>query len=98
MSDTRLVSLAEHPVAAAKIRRAKAWAGIGGFVLMTVVGLQHGSPLEATLVRALVGGLAANLLVWAVLLAVVKRLLIAQATVAARAARARRAAAAAEAE
>jgi hypothetical protein len=96
MSDTRLVSLAEHPVAALKIRRAKAWAGLGGFALMTVVGLRHGSPLEATLVRALVGGLAANLLVWAVSVAVVKRVLIAQATVAARVARERRAALEAE--
>ena len=93
MADTRLVSLAEHPVAAARIRRAKAWAGLGGFALMTVVGLRHGSPLDATLVRALVGGLAANLLVWAVSLAVLKRVLISEATVAARAARARRAAA-----
>ena len=96
MTDTRLISLAEHPVAAAKIRRAKARAGLAGFALMTVVGLRHGSPLDATLVRALVGGLAANLLVWAVSVAVVKRVLIGQATAAARAARARKAAAEAE--
>ena len=92
MTDTRLVSLNEHPTAGPKIRRAKAWAGIGGFLLMAIVGTQHGSPLEPTLVRALIGGIAANLLVWAVSLAVGKRILIAQATTAARAARAREAA------
>ena len=94
MADTRLVPLSEHPTAAVKIRRAKAWAGIGGFLLMTVVGLRHGSPIEPTLVRALIGGLAANLLVWAVAVSVAKRVLIGQATAAARSARARRAAAA----
>jgi hypothetical protein len=82
MTDTRLTSLAEHPTAAAKIRRVKAWGGIGGFLLMTLVGLRHGSPLDATLVRALVGGIVANLLVWAVALAVAKRVLIGQATAA----------------
>ena len=96
MTDTRLVSLQKHPTAGPKIRRAKAWAGIAGFLLMAVVGTRHGSPLDATLVRALVGGLAANLLVWAVSVAVVKRVLIGQATAAARAARARKAAAEAE--
>jgi hypothetical protein len=93
MTDTRLVSLHEHPTAGPKIRRAKAWAGMGGFLLMTLVGLRHGAPLDATLVRALIGGIAANLLVWAVSLAVGKRILIAQATTSARAARAAREAA-----
>jgi len=90
MTDTRLVSLQKHPTAGPKIRRAKAWAGIAGFLLMAVVGTRHGSPLEPTLVRALIGGIAANLLVWAVSLAVVKRVLVAQATTAARSARAAR--------
>jgi hypothetical protein len=94
MTDTRLVSLHEHPTAGPKIRRAKAWAGMGGFLLMTLVGLRHGAPLDATLVRALIGGIAANLLVWAVSLAVGKRILMA--TTAARAARAAREAAEAE--
>ena len=94
MAEARLVSLKEHPRAGASIRRAKASGGIAGFALMTFVGLSHGSPLDATLARALVGGVVANLLVWAVAVAVVKRVLIAEATAAAR--RRRDAAAAAE--
>jgi hypothetical protein len=88
MAEKRLVSLSEHPRAATSIRRAKAWGGIGGFLLMLLVGLTHGSPLDATLVRALVGGVVANLVVWAIAVAVVKRVLIAEATAAARRARA----------
>jgi hypothetical protein len=83
-ADKRLVSLAEHPRAGASIRRAKAWGGLAGFGLMTAVGLLHGSPLDGTLGRALVGGIVAYLIAWAVAVAVVKRVLIAEATAAAR--------------
>ena len=92
MADSRLVSLSAHPRASTAIRRAKAYGGLGGFALMTLVGLSHGSPLEATLLRALLGGVIANLVVWAIAVAVVKRVLIAEATAAARRAKAARAA------
>lgn len=83
----RLTSLSAHPSAAAAIRRAKAWGGLGGFALMTLVGMSGGAPLDKTLERALVGGIVAYVITWAVAVSVYKRVLIAQATAAARRAR-----------
>jgi hypothetical protein len=89
----QLTSLAEHPRAGRSIRRGKAYGGLAGFALMTVVGISHGSPVDATLSRALVGGIVAYLIAWAVWVAVLKRVLIAEATAAARRRDAARAAA-----
>jgi hypothetical protein len=93
MADSRLVALSEHPRAAPAIRRAKAWGGLLGFLLTALVGVRHGAPLESTLGRALAAGIVANLVVWAVAVAIVKRILIAEATAAARRAQAEAAAA-----
>jgi hypothetical protein len=92
-ASSRLVSLSDHPRAAPAIRRAKARGGLLGFALTALVGLSHGAPLEATLGRALVGGILANLIVWGVAVTVYKRVLVAEATAAAAAARRRAAAA-----
>jgi hypothetical protein len=90
MSGSRLIPLAEHPRAAPKIKRAKAWGGLWGFGIATFVGLSHGAPLEATLGRALVGGVLAYLCVWAAAVAIYKRVLVAEALRAAKLARERR--------
>jgi len=86
----RLVPLAGHPRAAPAIRRARALAGLAGFGLAALAGFRHGAPLAETLERALAAGVAANLAAWALSLLAWKRLLVGEATAAARRARARR--------
>lgn len=88
MADLRLMPVAEHPRAGAAIRRAKALAGLVGFGLVAGLGFLHGAPVEATLGRAVAGGVVAYLATWWAALAVWKRVLIAEAVAAARRARA----------
>jgi uncharacterized membrane protein YccC len=59
-----LVSLAEHPRAARGIRSAKAAGGLLGFAVVAVGSWMHHAPLPDTLLRALVGGIAGNMLAW----------------------------------
>ena len=59
-----LVSLADHPRAARGIRTAKAAGGFAGFAIVAVGSWMHHTPLPDTLLRALVGGVAGNMLAW----------------------------------
>lgn len=97
---TTLPSVANHPRAGAQIARAKAWGGLGGFVLTAVLSWRAGVPTADVLLRALLFGVAGYVGVWACAVVVWRHLVIAElrAVRAYHAARAARAAQAAAAE
>jgi len=59
-----LVSLADHPRAARGIRTAKAAGGLVGFAVVAIGSWIHHTPLPDTLLRAVAGGIAGNMLAW----------------------------------
>jgi hypothetical protein len=93
MTQPRLTSLAEHPVAATSIRRAKACGGLAGYGLALVAGVMHGATLVPALEHAVAAGLVGYLLTWAAAVATWRRVLAGQATAALRRARTAREAA-----
>ena len=79
MTDGRVTTLAAHPRAGAAIRRWKAIGGIGAFALAALLGSRHGLPFFTLLGRAVVAGIAGQLVAWAAGVMVWKRVLVAQA-------------------
>jgi hypothetical protein len=73
-----MIGPADHPKAAALIRRAKGYGGMGGFLLTAGVSLMHGSVLFETCLRGLVGGMAGYLIAWTLAVSVGRALLKAQ--------------------
>ena len=59
-----LVSLSDHPRAGRGIRTAKAVGGLVGFGVVAIGSWMHHTPLPDTLLRAIVGGVAGNMLAW----------------------------------
>ena len=59
-----LVSLSDHPRAGRGIRTAKAVGGLVGFGVVAIGSWRHHTPLPDTLLRAIVGGVAGNMLAW----------------------------------
>jgi hypothetical protein len=59
-----LVSLADHPRAARGIRTARGAGGLVGFAVVAIGSWMHGSAVPDTLLRAVVGGVAGNMLAW----------------------------------
>jgi hypothetical protein len=78
------LTLAGHPRAQHQIRAAKAWAGLLGFVLVTVLSRRAGLPLADALGRGVLGGVAANLATWAAMVLVWRQLAVAELEVARR--------------
>ena len=82
-NDWPLVNVAQHPRARRSINRTKAWAGLLAFVLVAIFSWRAGvEPFEVGL-RALGTGIAAYLIVWAALVAVWQRMIVAEAKAAA---------------
>jgi hypothetical protein len=79
VNDERVTTLKAHPRAGAAIRRWKAVGGIGAFALAALLGYQHGLPFFTLLGRAVIAGIAGQLVAWAAAVMVWKRLLVAQA-------------------
>jgi hypothetical protein len=77
-SGPALPSVANHPRAAAQVARAKAWAGLAGFLLVGWLSLQAGVPTADLLLRALAAGVGAYVLAWACAVAVWRHLVIAE--------------------
>jgi hypothetical protein len=69
-----LPSVANHPRGGEQVRRAKAWAGLGGFVLVALLSWSADVPIEDTLLRALAGGIICYLVTWAVAVAIWRNL------------------------
>jgi hypothetical protein len=78
------LALADHPRAQRQIRTAKAWAGLLGFVLVGVLSHRAGVPLPDALGRAVVGGVAANVVTWMIMVLVWRQIAVAEIEVARR--------------
>jgi hypothetical protein len=71
------LTLAAHPRAVRRVAEAKAWGGLGGFLLGGYLSLPTHSALEAAL-RALAAGVVCYVVVWAAAVFLWKRLLVAE--------------------
>jgi len=76
--EARLPSVANHPRAGAQIARAKAWGGLAGFLIVTVLSLRAGVPTADALLRAIAGGVVVYVMTWACAVAVWRHLVIAE--------------------
>lgn len=72
------VRLSEHPRASHHIRVAKSWAGLGGLVLAGYASWHGGAPFFDTVLRGLLWGMAAYVLVWFCAVQVWRHLAIAE--------------------
>jgi hypothetical protein len=78
MSEESKPKVAEHPVAARQIARARAWGALIGFVVAYWLSRRAGLPFPESGGRALVAGLACRLLAWAAVVTVWRQLIPAQ--------------------
>jgi hypothetical protein len=70
--------VAEHPVAARQIARARAWGALIGFVLTFWLSRRAGLPFPECGARAIVGGLVCRVLVWAIVVSIWRQVIPAQ--------------------
>ena len=73
-----MIKLSEHPRARRHIRLAKSWAGLAGCVLAGYASWRSGAPFFDTVLRALLWGVAAYIVVWFLALQVWRQLAIAE--------------------
>jgi hypothetical protein len=73
-----LPSIANHPRAGAQVARAKAWGGLGGFLLVALLSWRAGVPTADALLRAIAGGVVAYVATWACAIIVWRHLVIAE--------------------
>jgi hypothetical protein len=71
------LTLAAHPRAVRRVAEAKAWGGLGGFLLGGYLSLPTHSLSEAAL-RALIAGVVCYVVVWAAAVFVWRRLVVAE--------------------
>jgi hypothetical protein len=72
------VSVAAHPRARASVRRIRAWTAIAAFGIVLLLAHNAGVPGQEAALRALIAGLAGNLVGWGFALAVWRRLVVAE--------------------
>jgi len=72
------MSIGTHPRFRRTVRRARALGGLIGFTLTIVLSLRAGVPAWDAVARSLMAGVAVHLVAWAVAVAVVKQLMIAE--------------------
>jgi hypothetical protein len=72
------ITVHSHPAAMASIRRARARAGLGAFVVVLLLSMHHGLALPSAAVRALVAGVAVQLVTWKVAVVVWRQLIMVQ--------------------
>ena len=72
------VRLSQHPRAKRQIRLAKSWAGLAGCALAGYASWKGGAPFFDTVLRALLWGVAAYMLVWFCAVQVWRQLVIAE--------------------
>jgi hypothetical protein len=73
-----LPSVARHPRAGAQVARAKAWGGLGGFLLTAFLSWKAGVPVPSLLLRAIAGGVVGYVVLWAGAVTVWRHLVIAE--------------------
>jgi hypothetical protein len=76
-NDAGGLSLAAHPRAVRRVAEAKAWGGLGGFLLGGYLSLPTHSVFEAAL-RALLAGVVCYVIVWAAAVFLWRRLVVAE--------------------
>jgi hypothetical protein len=76
--DAALPSVANHPRAGAQVARAKAWGGLGGFLLVALLSWRAGVPTADALLRAIAGGVVAYVATWACAVVVWRHLVVAE--------------------
>ena len=74
----QLVSLHDHPTAAAKIRKAKGYGGLVAFALITYGSMSKGASLPDALLRGLVAGVIGLHVTWLAAVIAARRILKAQ--------------------
>ncbi len=72
------VSVAGHPRAAAAVKRAKGFGGIGGFALAAYLSHKAGVPADQVGIRALAFGILGYLLAWACSVTIWRHLVLAE--------------------
>jgi hypothetical protein len=72
------ISVAAHPRAAAAVRRAKGFGGVGGFALAAYLSHKAGVPTAQTGARALAAGVGGYLVAWACAVTVWRYLVLAE--------------------
>ena len=71
-------SVANHPRAGVQVARAKAWGGLGGFLVVALLSLRAGVPTADALLRAIAGGVVAYVATWAAAVLVWRHLVVAE--------------------
>lgn len=72
------ITLRSHPAAMASIRRVRARAGIGAFALVLLLCLHSGLALPNATARALIAGVAVQLVAWKVAVLVWRQIVLVQ--------------------
>ena len=72
------ISVAAHPRAAAAVKRAKGFGGLGGFALAAYVSHKAGVPADQVGLRALAVGIAGYFVAWACAVTVWRHLVLAE--------------------
>jgi hypothetical protein len=72
------ISVAAHPRAAAAVKRAKGFGGVGGFALAAYLSHKAGVPAAQVGARALVAGIAGYIVAWACAVTVWRHLVMAE--------------------
>jgi hypothetical protein len=72
------ISVAGHPRAAAQVRRAKGFGGIGFFAIAAYLSYKAGVPADQVAVRAIAVGIAGYMLAWACSVTVARHLVLAE--------------------
>jgi hypothetical protein len=78
MSEAAKPRVADHPVAARQIARARAWGALVGFVVAFWLSHKAGLPFPESGARAIAAGLACRILAWAAVVSVWRQLIPAQ--------------------
>jgi hypothetical protein len=78
MSEASKPRVAEHPVAARQIARARAWGALIGFVVAFWLSRRAGLPFPESGLRAIVAGLLCRVAAWAVVVSVWRQIIPAQ--------------------
>ena len=72
------ISVAGHPRAAAQVRRAKGFGGIGFFGIAAYLSYKAGVPADQVALRAIAVGIAGYMLAWACSVTVARHLVLAE--------------------
>lgn len=76
--DDGAIRIGAHPRARRSVRRARAWAGMGGFALVLLLAMRAGVPPFEAVLRALAGGVVLHFMAWGFAIVLWRRLMVAE--------------------